>query len=257
MSVKNFPFSQDADAWHSKRAADTEPRSSVSVGGVDIPETEIVDLWHSSNEGDYLHLIGDRKFRVPKEEVDRVRDFLEERNFSIGLHRNLKIGGRRVLDKDVFDVVEKDGKPFVVLSDGNVIEAKPPEIYALRWVVERNNKIRNVISESNLNSGEIETLRRLIGDAIQNSVPAPQLIINIQNEVPKASGLAQFFTGNLNFTTLLGIVLMILTWMYPQPPPEPKTKPGVSAPSTSKRSVRRDRPKGKPKQKRVGRAKKR
>jgi hypothetical protein len=128
--------------WHEQRARNSEISEMIVVGGQEVLEVEIVDLWYNSKEGNYLQLTGNRTIPVPPDEVQRVRDFLEHRNDVLGIHRKLKVGGQDVYDNEIVEVIHKDEIPFVRLSDNRLIEIKPVEVDAMEYFVTRNKRLR-------------------------------------------------------------------------------------------------------------------
>lgn len=128
--------------FHEHRAKNSSSGETILVGGVEVPEVEIKDLWYSSKDGDYLELTGNRTMPVPKNEVQKVRDFLERRNYNLGIRRQLHIGGQEVFDDEILEVVYQDKTPFVKLTDGRLIELKPVEVDVVEHFVTRNKKLR-------------------------------------------------------------------------------------------------------------------
>ncbi len=137
--VSYFPLERDEYDQNS------EINEMLIVGGTEIPEAEIVDLWHSSKEGDYIQLTGNRTLSVSPDEVERVRDFLEHRNYLLGNRRTLNVNGKSMYDDEIAEVVYQGKTPFVKKTDGRLIEIKPVEVYAIEYFVNRNRKLRGEI----------------------------------------------------------------------------------------------------------------
>lgn len=128
--------------WHENRAKNNEISETILVGGIEVLEVEIIDLWYSSSEGDYLQLTENRTILVPPNEVERVRDFLEHRNDVIGIRRKLNISGNAVYENEIIDVVYEGKTPFVKLTNNRLIEIKTIEVDAMMYFVGRNKKLR-------------------------------------------------------------------------------------------------------------------
>ena len=128
--------------FHEQRAANSEISETILVDGEEILEVEIKDLWHSSADGYYLELTGNRTKPVPSDEAQRIRDFLEHRNDVLGIHKKLNINGQNVYDNEILEVIYKGETPFVKLTDNRLIEIKPVEVYAIQYFVDRNKKLK-------------------------------------------------------------------------------------------------------------------
>lgn len=140
--IESMGNMKELSDFHEQRAANSEISETILVGGEEVLEVDIKDLWHSSDEGDYLELTGNRQLPVPPEEVQRVRDFLEHRNDVLGIHRKLNISGQDVFDNEISELLYRTEIPFVKLTDGRLIEIKTIEVDAIEHLVNRNKKLR-------------------------------------------------------------------------------------------------------------------
>ncbi len=141
-TIEGLKNIEKLSTWHEQRAANSEISETILVGGEEGLEVEIKDLWHSSKDGDYLELTGNRQVPVPPDEVQRVRDFLEHRNDVLGIYRKLNFNGQEVYDNEILDLVYEKETPFIKLTDGRLIEIKPIEVDATNYFVNRNKKLR-------------------------------------------------------------------------------------------------------------------
>jgi hypothetical protein len=133
---------QRLNEWYEQRAANSQSSEIIVVGGIEVRDVDIVDLWGGSNgNGGFLILTGKRKVPIPLDEVKRVWAFFSHANDpAVDSRRN--ISGQTIYEKEIEEVIYEGETPFVRLTDDRLIEIKPIEVYHINNVVNRNKRLK-------------------------------------------------------------------------------------------------------------------
>jgi hypothetical protein len=149
---------QRLDEWYEQRAANSENSEIIVVGGIEVRDVDIVDLWSGSKgNGGYLILTGKRKVPIPLDEVRRVKDFYYYGNDS-AIQSRRNISGQTIYENEIAEVVYEGETPFVRLTDNRLIEIKPIEVYHIDIIVRHNKRLK----EEKLALEEAEVLQKKI-----------------------------------------------------------------------------------------------
>lgn len=131
-----------------ERAAASEISETLLIGGVEVPEVEIISLASSISQEhpdgkDILWLTGNRNMDVPPEDLEKVKQYLEQRDKIRGVVRRYKISGVSVPEDEILDIIYKGKEPFLKLTGDRMFPINGPEIYAWKHIVGELKKSRS------------------------------------------------------------------------------------------------------------------